>query len=492
MPKYLTLMDSETLKDLYTSYTGHHPEKIEELPSSGSNRRYFRLHGSLTLIGVCGTSPEENHTFLYLAAHFRQKGISVPQVFIHSQDEMYYLQEDFGDTLLFDVIKQGRLSGNFNEEEKRLLREAIRTLPFIQFEGAKEMDFTHCHPQEAFNRRSILWDLNYFKYCFLKTTGIEFQEAKLEDDFQTMADILLRSDSDCFMYRDFQSRNIMVKERKLHFIDFQGGRKGPCYYDVVSFLWQAKANYPDSLRKELLNEYIQALQPYKRIDKETFLAELRHFILFRTLQVLGAYGFRGNFEKKPHFIQSIPFALNNLRTILKEGYPEYSYLCRLLEEITQTKQSTKETTSPSLTVTVTSFSYKKGIPADTSGNGGGFVFDCRAIHNPGKYDCYKSLTGLDEPVIRFLEKDGEITTFLHHVYSIVDSAVERYLERGFTNLSVCFGCTGGQHRSVYAAQHLATYLNAKFGVNIRLIHREQQIEQTFTSTLAFSSSIPTS
>lgn len=482
MPKYRTYMTIEILKELYTSHTGHQPDKIEELPCSGSNRRYFRLYGMPTLIGVNGTSTEENRTFLYMAKHFREKGLPVPQIFAQSQDGIYYLQEDLGDTLLFDAIKQGRQSGVFSKEEKQLLHQAIRMLPVIQFEGAKGMDFSYCYPQEAFNRRNILWDLNYFKYCFLKTCGIEFQEDKLEDDFQTMTNILLKSDSESFMYRDFQSRNIMVKENKLWFIDFQGGRKGPIYYDVASFLWQAKANYPESLRKELLEEYIKALQTYKRIDRESFLNELRHFVLFRTMQVLGAYGFRGNFEKKPHFIQSIPFAIDNLQKILQEDYSEYPYLCRILKELTQAKQSVNHVSPPPLTVTVSSFSYKNGIPSDTSGNGGGFVFDCRAIHNPGKYDCYKPLTGLDIPVVRFLEKDGEITTFLCHIYSIMDTVVNRYLERGFTHLSVSFGCTGGQHRSVYAAQQLATYLNMKFGVTVHLIHREQNIRQTFEAT----------
>ena len=444
----------EDLQHLYQTYTGVTAETITELPSSGSNRRYFRLTGTQNLIGVYGTSIEENDAFLYMAAHFRKKGLPVPEVYCTSEDRTYYLQEDLGDTLLFHAIEKGRATSVFSEEEKELLRKTIRLLPAIQFAGADGFDFSHCHPQPEFNQRSILWDLNYFKYCFLKATGLEFQEDKLEDDFQKMSDVLLRSSSATFMYRDFQSRNVMIKDGKPWFIDFQGGRKGPFFYDIASFLWQAKAKYPDTLRKELLEEYIDALCKYKPVDKEYFFSQLRHFVLFRTLQVLGAYGFRGYFEKKPHFIQSVPYAIENLRQLLRDEYPEYPYLCSVLRELTELKQFKDELKKRQLTVKVMSFAYKKGIPDDPTGNGG-----------------------------RFLEEDGEIFPFLEHAYALVDASVKRYMERGFSNLSVCFGCTGGQHRSVYSAQHMAEHLNRTFGVKVILIHREQNIEQIFESTL---------
>ena len=471
----------EELKKLYLSYVGCEPQAIEEMPASGSNRRYFRLLGNPTLIGVSGESLEENRAFLYMAEHFKQKGLPVPTIYARSENNMFYLQEDLGDTLLFNAIEKGRQTNIFSEEEKELLRKTMRLLPAIQFAGADGMDFSYCHPQAEFNSRSILWDLNYFKYCFLKATGLEFQEDRLEDDFQKMSDVLLRSSSATFLYRDFQSRNVMVKDGEPWLIDFQGGRKGPIYYDVASFLWQAKANYPDELRQELLNEYIQALRKYKPVDEAYFHAQLRHFVLFRTMQVLGAYGFRGYFEKKPHFIQSVPYAIENLRQLLKEPYPEYPYLTEVLKSLTELKQFADGLQKRKLTVKVMSFAYKKGIPEDTTGNGGGYVFDCRAVNNPGKYERYKPFTGLDEPVIKFLEEDGEITTFLEHVYALVDASVKRYIERGFTNLSVCFGCTGGQHRSVYSAQHLAEHLNQKFGVQVNLVHREQNIEKIYPS-----------
>jgi len=312
---------------------------------------------------------------------------------------------------------------------------------------------------------------------------MEFQENLLEDDFQKMSDVLLQDHTPTFMYRDFQSRNVMVKNGEPWFIDFQGGRKGPIYYDVASFLWQAKAKYPAELRQELIADYLQALRGYMDIDEKHFFRQLRHFVLFRTLQVLGAYGFRGYFEKKPHFIQSVPFAIDNLRQLLKEDYPEYPYLCTVLRELTNLSQFYDDIQKHTLKVKIVSFAYKKGIPNDPSGNGGGFVFDCRAINNPGKYERYNHFTGLDEPVIRFLEEDGEITRFLDHAYEIVDASVKRYMDRGFTNLMICFGCTGGQHRSVYSAQHMAEHIHSKFGVRVDLVHREQNIEQLFNSIM---------
>ncbi|MDR1983393.1 MAG: phosphotransferase [Prevotellaceae bacterium] len=472
-------MDTE-LKSLFQKYAGQQATDVTELPSSGSNRRYFRLkNNTISLIGVRGTLAAENRAFYEMAKHFKKQGINVPDVYLHSNDWLHYIQEDLGDTILFNVIQKGRLTRVFDQDEKKILCKTIRMLPSIQFKGAEGLDFDMCFPQPEFNERSILWDLNYFKYCFLKSTGIDFQENLLEDDFAKMVKALLCNKTNTFMYRDFQSRNVMIKDDEPYFIDFQGGRKGPFYYDVASFLWQAKANFTEELRKQLIDEYIESLKKYTNIVEQDFHNQLQHFVLFRTLQVLGAYGFRGYFEKKPHFIQSVPFAIDNLRSLLNQGYNEYPYLCEILNQLTNLKQFSDDIKKHTLEVHVCSFAYKKGIPNDASGNGGGYVFDCRAINNPGKYERYNQFTGLDEPVIKYLEEDGEIIAFLENVYKIVDSSVNRYINRKFTNLMVCFGCTGGQHRSVYAAQHLATHLNEKFGVKVNLVHREQNIEQTF-------------
>ena len=473
-------MTNDTLSTLYKQCRGVEPTDIVEMPSSGSNRRYFRISGSEgSLIGVVGTNRLENEAFLSFDEHFLSKGLPVPRVLAIAPDRMSYVQEDLGDTLLFNAIEKGRLTRVFSQFERELLVKTIRRLPDFQFAGAQGLDFSKCFPVPTFDRRSIMWDLNYFKYCFLKATGLEFEEGRLEDDFNALADKLMESDSCTFMYRDFQSRNVMIKDGEPWFIDFQGGRRGPFYYDVASFLWQAKANFSDSFRLELIDEYIDAVQKYQSIDADSFHRTLRHFVLFRVLQVLGAYGFRGYFEKKPHFMQSVPFAIANLRALLDRPFDEYPYLSRMLGELVNLKQFTSDESKRLLTVRVMSFAYKKGIPNDPTGNGGGYVFDCRAVNNPGKYERYKPFTGLDRQVIDFLEEDGEILPFLDHCYALVDATVQRYIDRGFTNLMVSFGCTGGQHRSVYSAQHMAEHLNRKFNVKVELIHREQNIEQLF-------------
>lgn len=471
-------MSDNVLQDLYKQSTGVEPTAVEPLASAGSNRRYLRLKGPVSLVGAIGTSLKENEAFIYLSHHFSERGLPVPKVVAVSPDGIAYLQEDLGDNLLFQEIAKGRASRSFSAREKELLVKTIRLLPDLQFNGAVGLDFSKCYPLAEFDVRSIMWDLNYFKYCFLKATGLEFEEDRLEDDFHDMAEVLMRSQSSTFMYRDFQSRNVMIRDENPWFIDFQGGRKGPFYYDVASFLWQAKANLPDSLRNELVDEYIDSLRKYKPVDDTYFHEQLRHFVLFRTLQVLGAYGFRGYFEKKPHFMQSVPFAIANLRELLREPYPEYPYLTQLLRDLCSLKEFADGPEKRALTVKVMSFAYKKGIPNDPSGNGGGFVFDCRAVNNPGKYERYKPFTGLDKEVIQFLEDDGEIIPFLDNAKALVDASVKRYIERGFSNLMVAFGCTGGQHRSVYCAQHLAEHLNKAFNVKVELIHREQNIEQT--------------
>ncbi|NLU30718.1 MAG: phosphotransferase [Bacteroidales bacterium] len=472
-------MRMKELIQLFKNYTGKSAPQIDPLPSSGSNRRYYRLkQDEISVVGVYGQSKEENHAFIELSQHFHKQRLNTPRVLAVSGDEMFYIQEDLGDSVLFDALKAGRLTGVFSTEEKELLHKTIALLADFQVLGAKDLDFSVCYPQAEFNHRSVHWDLNYFKYNFLKTTGMEFQEDLLENDFDKLSQHLLQDESDTFLYRDFQSRNVMLVDGRPYFIDYQGGRKGPVHYDVASFLWQAKANFPDDLRDELIKTYIASLKKYREVDEAEFIEKLRLFVLFRTLQVLGAYGFRGYFEKKPHFIQSIPFALNNLRELLKGGFNEYPYLTGMLNEMVGLKQFA-DTQKRELEVRVFSFAYKKGIPNDVSGNGGGYVFDCRAINNPGKYERFSHFTGLDEEVIKFLEEDGEMELFLDNIYPLVDSHVKRYMERNFTSLMVSFGCTGGQHRSVYAAQRMAEHISKKFGIKVSLVHREQNLEQEF-------------
>ena len=511
----------EELKRLYREATGLEVVKTEELPGAGSNRHYYRLHGTdgSTLIGAIGTSRDENHAFCYLAAHFVRAGLPVPQVIAESRDGLRYLQTDLGDLSLFDALKGGReAGGRYNARERELLRRTIAALPSFQIRGARGLDFTHCYPQASLDETNVLFDLNYFKYCFLKATGLDFHELKLEASFQLLARDIVAIPASAFMYRDFQARNVMLDaEGNPHFIDFQGGRRGPVQYDVASFLWQASAHYPGKLRRQLIDIYLQSLKQYQEVNEKQFREGLQLCVLFRLLQVLGAYGFRGYFERKRHFLDSIPPAMDNLRELLSEGGCPYPYLSEVLSKLVCLPQFAPQKPEPvrradglrttdlnpysahpqdgpptfsrydgrgPLVVRIFSFSYRKGIPEDTSGNGGGYVFDCRSTHNPGRYEPYKQLTGLDEPVIRFLEDDGEILTFLESVYRLADAHVRRYIQRGFTSLMFSFGCTGGQHRSVYSAQHLAEHIHYKFGIEVHVCHREQGISSVFPAARA--------
>ena len=528
----------QQLLELYKQWCGAEPHSVEKLPGAGSNREYYRLTDAEghTVVGCVGTSRDENHAFVYLAQHFTKRKLPVPEILAVSDDALRYIQTDLGSMSLFDAIRGGReAGGRYTLAEQELLRRTIRELPNIQLRGARGLDFSNCYPQPSFDMDSVLFDLNYFKYCFLKATELDFHELKLEADFRLLAkDLTAADDTQCFLYRDFQARNVMLslpltpskgnkeaeknssiwgrlEEAVPYFIDFQGGRRGPYYYDLASFLWQASAKYPHKLRRELVYEYYNALKHYTEVPTpHRFVERLSLFVLFRQLQVLGAYGFRGYFERKQHFIQSIPPAMQNLSEMLRERNYPYPYLTDLLRRLTELPQFRQIQTTASradgfrttdnnpytphpqdgpatfskydaqgpLVVKVFSFSYRKGIPEDESGNGGGYVFDCRSTHNPGRYEPYKKLTGLDEPVIRFLEDDGEILTFLDSVYKLADAHVRRYLQRGFTSLMFSFGCTGGQHRSVYSAQHLAEHIHEKFGIEVRICHREQGITQT--------------
>lgn len=463
------------LENLCLECMGFSPIKSDKLTGSGSNRIYYRLIGknAESVIGVVGTSLEENSAFIAIAKHMRAKGLPVPEVFAVSKDGYCYLQEDLGTVVLFDKLTEARNSATYNQEDRALLKKTISMLPRLQYCGAEGFDFSVCYPQPEFDERMISFDLNYFKYCFLKTTGVDFSEIDLDDDFRLLTADLLKCKTNTFMYRDFQARNVMLLDDKPYFIDFQGGRKGPIYYDLVSFVWQAKAAYPKDLREELIESYLVALREFEPdIDEFEFRSRLLLFALFRTLQVLGAYGFRGYFEKKEHFLQSIPYALSNLSELLPLFSNQYPHLVSILSTMIDMPKF-KSALSSKLVVDICSFSYKKGLPVDNSGNGGGYVFDCRGMHNPGRYEQYKHLTGRDKAVIDFLEKEREVFVFLDNVYSLVDKHVECYIRRGFSHLLVSFGCTGGQHRSVYCAEHCAEHLKKKYpDIEVNLAHRE--------------------
>lgn len=485
------------LLQLYKQWQGAAPLKVERLPKAGSNREYIRLYApdGTTAIGVIGPDAAENRCFVYLSRHFSGCGLPVPQIYACSEDATRYLQSDLGNLSLYQALKRGRENGaEYNDEERELIRRTICQLPHIQVEGAAALDFDRLLSPTCFDEQAAMFDFNYFKYCFLRTTDTPYDEVLLERDLHAMAADLVAAEGPrpTFLYRDFQARNVMLDASgQPHFIDFQGGQCGPLQYDVASFLWQASARYSNALREEMIEAYLDELQGIVTVDEERFRRDLHLFVLFRILQVLGAYGLRGYFERKKYFIDSIPPAIQNLRRMILDGtctpYPHLEDTLKRLVDLPQfnepAPQHGRATVSKYdgqglLVVRVFSFSYRKGIPDDGSGNGGGYVFDCRSTHNPGRYEPYKQLTGLDAPVIKFLEDDGEILSFLDNVYQLADAHVSRYIQRGFTDLMFSFGCTGGQHRSVYSAQHLAEHLHQKFGIEVRICHREQGITRT--------------
>ena len=453
-------------------------ETFEMLPPSGSYREYCRLKNkNRSVIGALNTDVKENTAFLSFTNHFRKNGLPVPEIFAVSSDLKKYLQEDLGNTTLFDFLSSTREKEGFSENIVAEYKKVLEELPKIQIIAGKELDYSVCYPRAAFDKQSMMWDLNYFKYYFLKLAKIQFDEQALEDDFQLFSNYLLSASSGFFMYRDFQSRNVMLKEDEVYFIDYQGGRQGALQYDLASLLYDGKADIPESVRSQLFQFYVNELKKYMTVDEEKFTAYFKGFVLIRIMQAMGAYGFRGFYEKKEHFLKSIPYALKNLELLL-EGVNlpvELPELFNVLEQLIHS-EVLKEIgqVKTNLTVRVTSFSYKKGIPADPSGNGGGHVFDCRAINNPGRYVEYKKLTGKDLAVQEFLEQKSEIGIFLNSVKVLVNQSVKNYLEREFTHLSVSFGCTGGQHRSVYSAEKIAEHLKNNFPVNVVLVHREQE------------------
>lgn len=465
----------EKLIKLYESVFARTPEKCVPLVGSASNRKYYRLScGETSHIGVVGVDVLENKAFVTIDRQLASKGVNVPSVLAVSDDDMAYIQDDLGDDVLFDLYSKARRRGEGMSEVEDLLCRTVALLPKIQFEGAEGFDFSHCCHQPCYDRQMIMFDLNYFKYCFLKPLGVEFNEVQLQKDFEALADDLLEEDTPTFLYRDFNARNVMVRDGHPYFIDFQGGKRGPIYYDVVSFIHHPRANYPAALKERMLKCYLSELKKYADIAEEDFRERLEKFRLLRLMQVLGAYGFRGMVEQKADFVAAIPHTIENLRGMIAVAGSRYPYLAEMFSRLVSLPRfKDRPSDSRQLVVTVTSFSFKKGMPFDPSGNGGGYVFDCRAINNPGRHIQYKTMTGRDEPVIRFLEEDGGVFAYLDNVYAMVDPHVEAFVAREFTSLMVSFGCTGGQHRSVYCAESFARHIASKYPhVRVRLIHRE--------------------
>jgi aminoglycoside/choline kinase family phosphotransferase len=469
----------ESILRMFERHFGARPSSVLEIGADGSNRTYYRLVGPAmeSAVGGVGPDPEENRAFFSYTRTLHAAGFPVPELYATDVEAGTWLSEDLGDTTLFDALLHARTreGGAFPASMVPVYRRVLAALPRLQVEGGRIIDFDVAYPRAAFDKQSIRWDLNYFKYHFLKLAHIPFSEQRLENDFGTLTRYLLEAEADHFLYRDFQSRNVMLREGEPWFIDYQGGRRGALQYDVASLLYDAKAALPESLRDELLEHYLDALAEEIDVDRARFREQYRAYVIVRVLQALGAYGYRGFFERKPRFLQSVPLAAQNLALLLDRGLPvDVPELEQVFRRIVGDWADRVEDSAPGLTVRITSFSYRRGYPQDEAGHGGGFVFDCRALPNPGRQVEYEDQSGLDEPVIRFLDDREEPQAFWRSVAHLVDTQVEEYLQRDFKSLTVSFGCTGGQHRSVYMSERLAAHLRDTFPqVTVRVEHRER-------------------
>ena len=473
---------TENIKELFKKFNTTAILRIEKIPQSGSDRTYFRIYceNKKSYIATFSNNIKENNAFIYFSNHFKKINAPVPEVFAVNEEGNIYIQEDFGDVSLLNVLE----SNGQNELSLNLFKKSLNALANLQINGDKNLDYTQCITSKEFGQQAILSDLLYFKYYFLDTLKIPYDKEKLINEFEAISNYLAHADHKCFMFRDFQSRNIMVNDNEVYFIDYQGGMKGALQYDVASLLWQAKANLTDEWKDDLLQYYMDCVDAQfdEPLDRTIFINQYNGYVLIRLLQVLGAYGFRGLFERKAHFLTSIPLALSNLKWFLQNkkigiSFPVFEELLKLVvtDDMIKHFETTKANEQTPLTVKIQSFSYlKNGYPKDETKNGGGYVFDCRGILNPGRIDEYKTQSGQDKPVKDFLEQQTLMPKFLNSIYDIVDITVEDYIKRGFESLEINFGCTGGQHRSVYAAEAVSRHLKNKFGVKTILAHLNNQ------------------
>ena len=449
---------------------------------SGSGRKLTRLtSGKVSAIGVLYNVREENVAFLEFSRYFRRHGLPVPEIYGEDLDHDAYLEEDLGDTTLFEFLSANRTGAKIASPVIEAYRTVVTLLPRFQVEAGRGVNYKVCYPRSSFDRQSIAWDLNYFKYYFLRLAGVPFNEQALEDDFGRLTEFLLQADGDYFLYRDFQSRNVMLRDARPWFVDYQGGRKGALQYDVASLLFDSKADLPPELRRQLLEDYLGRLSDFIRLERDVFMHYYYAYVFVRLMQALGAYGFRGFYEQKTHFLQSVPYALKSLRWLLENvelpiALPTLMEAFRgmLSSERLQTLPPDVESVAQSqnLTVRIFSFSFHRGLPKDETGHGGGFIFDARSLPNPGREERFKPFTGKDTPVIDYLDRQESVHLFLASAASLVDSSLSNYQSRGFKNLMVSFGCTGGQHRSVYLAEQLAKHLRARNSVNVVVRHLE--------------------
>jgi aminoglycoside/choline kinase family phosphotransferase len=468
----------DVLNALFEQHFHHPPTRVVQLQGElgGSGRKIIRISdGQRSAVGILHGVREENAAFLAFSRHFRRHGLPVPEIYGENLEQGAYLEQDLGSTTLFDFLQSNRPGEVIAASVVEAYRKVVAVLPRFQVDAARDLDYSICYPRGRFDRQSIAWDLNYFKYYFLRLAGIPFSEQALEDDFDRLTELLLSAPQDYFLYRDFQSRNVMLVDGQPYFVDYQGGRKGALQYDIASLLYDAKADLPPELRQQLLDYYLNQLANHIRLDHEEFLRYYYGFVYVRIMQALGAYGFRGFYERKPHFLQSVPYALKNLRWLLHNVKLSVE-LPTLLDAFNSMLASEKlqniASAADTLTVRIFSFSFHRGWPKDETGNGGGFVFDGRSLPNPGRQEKFKALTGRDAPVIEYLNQQESVHQFFASVLSLVDASIQEYQRRGFKHLMISFGCTGGQHRSVYLAEQLAKRLRDRNGVDVVVRHRE--------------------
>ena len=466
----------DVLQRLFEQHFGSALEKARPVQGhlGGSSRNIIRLtSGTFSAIGVEYGVREENVAFLEFSKHFRAHGLPVPEIYAEDLEHDAYIEEDLGDTTLFQFLSANRTGETIAPTVIDAYRKVVALLPRFQVEAARDLNYAVCYPRDSFDRQSIAWDLNYFKYYFLRLAGIPFSEQALEDDFGRLTEFLLAAPRDYFLYRDFQSRNVMLRGGEPFFVDYQGGRKGALQYDIASLLYDAKADLPPALRQQLLDHYLDKLAGVMELKRDSFMQHYYAYVYVRIMQAMGAYGYRGFFERKDHFLQSVPYALKNLRWLLHNvelPIKVPALLAAFKNILGSQKLQGIDSESESLTARVFSFSFHQGLPGDETGHGGGFVFDCRSLPNPGREERFKSLTGKDEPVIEYLAQQESVHQFLANVTSLIDSSVSSYRRRGFTNIMVSFGCTGGQHRSVYLAEQLAKHLRSRNGVDVVVRH----------------------
>ena len=471
-------MSLDVLKKLFEQHFHAPPEHIQPLQGElgGSGRKITRLANSKdTAIGILYGVREENAAFLAFSKHFRRHGLPVPEIYAEDLSHGAYLEEDLGDTTLFEFLSNNRTGENISPQVVEAYRKVVAVLPRFQVESSRDLNYEVCYPNPSFDRQSIAWDLNYFKYYFLRLAGIPFNEHALEEDFTRLTEFLLSAPRDYFLYRDFQSRNIMLRNGDPFFVDYQGGRKGALQYDIASLLYDAKADLPPDLRQQLLDHYLDRLSSFVPLDSEAFLRHYYAYVYIRIMQALGAYGFRGFFERRAHFLQSVPYALKNLRWLLHHvrlPIPLPALMDAFKGMLASEKLQGLASEADNLVVRIFSFSFHQGLPKDDSGNGGGFVFDGRSLPNPGREERFKTLTGKDIPVIDYLNQQESVHQFLASVLSLVDSSIANYQQRGFKNLMISFGCTGGQHRSVFLAEQLAKRLRARNALEVVVRHLE--------------------